>query len=82
MAREDILLTIAEILDVKKEELKENTSLYESLGVDSTEMVEIRIGLKKKFGVEIKEGEISNKQVLKDIVDLVEKKIKEKDGNN
>ncbi|MCM8819886.1 MAG: phosphopantetheine-binding protein [Candidatus Omnitrophica bacterium] len=73
--KEDIISILADVLDVKPEELKEEKSLYDSIGVDSTEMVEVRVALKKRLGVEILEKEITNKQPLKQIIELVEKKL-------
>ncbi|MCM8773626.1 MAG: acyl carrier protein [Candidatus Omnitrophica bacterium] len=74
--KDEVLSLLGETLDVGIEELKEDKSLYESLGVDSTEMVEVRIALKKKLGVELKDGEITNKQTLREIISIIESKKK------
>ena len=72
--KEEIINLIAETLDVDKDELKEDKSLYDSIGVDSTEMVELRVVIKKKLGVELEQGEITNKHTPNQIVEIVEKK--------
>ncbi|MCM8823888.1 MAG: acyl carrier protein [Candidatus Omnitrophica bacterium] len=72
--KDEVFSLLGETLDVGIEELKEDKSLYDSLGVDSTEMVEVRIALKKKLGVELKDGEITNKQTLREIISIVESK--------
>lgn len=71
---DDILDLICTTFDVKKEELKPNTTLYDSLGVDSTEMVELRVAINKKFGVNIEQGEITNKHTPSNIIEVIERK--------
>ncbi len=72
--KEEIINLIAETLDVGKDELKDDQSLYDSIGVDSTEMVELRVVIKKKLGVELEQGEITNKHSLNQIVATVQNK--------
>lgn len=72
--KEEVISLIADVLKVKREEVGENASLYESLGVDSTEMVELAIALTKKLGVEIKSNEIHKNMTPLEIVEFVESK--------
>jgi len=72
--KEEILDLISQTLDVDKDELKEDKSLYDSIGVDSTEMVELRVVIKKKLGVELEQGEVTNKHTPNQIVEIVQKK--------
>ena len=51
---------LSSLLKVKVEELKDETALIDSIGVDSTEMVESVIALEKSFGVNIA-GNIQSK---------------------
>ena len=51
VSKDEIFEVISKILDVKKEEIQEDKKLYDSLGVDSTEMVELTIALSKQFSV-------------------------------
>jgi acyl carrier protein len=72
--QEDILNAIADILDVKVEELTTDKKLYDSIGVDSTEMVELCVSLGKKFGVKIATNEITKFSTPLEITELIEKK--------
>ena len=72
--KEEILDLISQTLDVDKDELVEDKSLYDSIGVDSTEMVELRVVIKKKLGVELEQGEITNKHTPNQIVEIVQNK--------
>ncbi|MBU1112870.1 MAG: acyl carrier protein [Candidatus Omnitrophica bacterium] len=72
--KEDIFELISQTLDVDKNELKEDISLYDSIGVDSTEMVELRVVIKKKLGVELEQGEVTNKHTPNQIAEMVESK--------
>jgi acyl carrier protein len=72
--KEEIVDLICKTLEVKPEEIKADQSLYDSIGVDSTEMVELRVSLNKSLGVELAQGEITNQQTPNQIVEIVDKK--------
>jgi acyl carrier protein len=65
---------IVKLLKVKPEELKDGQTLEQSLGVDSTEMVEICIALQKEFGLELGEKEVTKYQTLDQIAGVVNQK--------
>jgi len=72
--KEDVLEIVCSVLDAKAEEVKLDETLYDALGVDSTEMVELRIAVNKALGIELAQGEITNKQTPNQIVEVIEKK--------
>ena len=65
---------IVQTLSVKPEEIKIEQTLYDSLGVDSTEIVDLRVALEKKFALTIEAKEITKSSSPKDIVGLIENK--------
>lgn len=71
---QDVSNVIVQTLSVKPEEIKEGETLYDSLGVDSTEMVDLRVALEKKFGIKIDAQEITKTSTVKDIATLIETK--------
>ncbi len=72
--KEDVVNAIADILDVKVDEVGESEKLYDSIGVDSTEMVELCVALGKRFGVKIATNEITKSSTPLEITALIEKK--------
>lgn len=62
------------VLDIQPSEIKPAERLNESLGIDSTELVEISVALKKEFGVALGDGEIKKTQTFSDIVKLLNSK--------
>lgn len=72
--KEEVLNLICNTLDIKREELKDGQKLYDSIGVDSTEMVELVITLNKHFGIKIETNEITKFSTPEEIVAAVEKK--------
>ena len=62
------------VLDIKPEEIKSNAKLDESLGIDSTEMVEISVGLKKEFGVKLADNEVKKTHSLNEIIGILKSK--------
>lgn len=66
---------IANLLKVKIEELKDGASLIDSIGVDSTEMVELVIALEKSFGVKLSTKEITKASTIDDIVNNIQSKL-------
>jgi acyl carrier protein len=65
---------IVKLLKVRPDELKDGLSLEQSLGVDSTEMVEICIALQKEFGVSIQEKEVAKQHSPEQIAKVIESK--------
>ena len=75
MAVEDTVKEILhKVLDVKPEDIKPDEKLEESLGVDSTEMVEIAVGLKKALGVNIGDNELKKTHSFNEIVAILKTK--------
>ncbi len=69
--KDRIKKVFVELLRVKPEELKEEARLYDSIGVDSTEMVEAVIALEKEFGVKLSQKEITKFSTLEEIEKVV-----------
>ena len=67
---------LVNLLKIKAEELKDGVSLQESIGVDSTEMVESVIALEKAFGVKLSPKEITKSSSIDDITGVVQAKLK------
>jgi acyl carrier protein len=65
---------IIEILSVQPEEIKMEEKLSDSLGVDSTEMVNVILALEKKFDLHINDKQITKISSLRDIITLIESK--------
>ena len=63
------------LLKVKIDELKDGVTLTESIGVDSTEMVESVIALEKSFGVKLSPKEITKNSTIDDIAANIESKL-------
>ncbi|MDP8290365.1 MAG: phosphopantetheine-binding protein [Candidatus Susulua stagnicola] len=70
----EIIKLISETLDIEEAEVKSDQKLYDSIGVDSTEMVEIVVTLSKHFGLKIETNEITKFSTINEIVDLIERK--------
>lgn len=66
---------LANLLKVKIEELKDDVSLINSIGVDSTEMVESVIALEKTFSVKLSPKEITKNSTIDDIIKVINSKI-------
>ena len=62
------------VLDVHPDEIKPEAKLDQSLGVDSTEMVEIAVGLKKRFGIQIGDNELKKTHSFNEIIDILKSK--------
>ena len=75
MAVEDTVREILNtVLDVKPEEIQPDAKLEESLEVDSTEMVEISVGIKKALNVELADNELKKSHSFNEIVDILKSK--------
>lgn len=63
-----------QVLDVEPAEIKPADKLQQGLGVDSTEMVEISVALKKRFGVSIGDNELKKTHTFNEIVGILQSK--------
>ncbi|MFA6216659.1 MAG: acyl carrier protein [Candidatus Omnitrophota bacterium] len=66
---------LVKLLRVKVEELKDSVTLQESIGVDSTEMVEAIIALEKAFNTKISTKEISKLSTIDEIEQVIQSKL-------
>ncbi len=62
------------VLDIKESEIVPGAKLDESLGIDSTEMVEIAVVIKKEFGEQLKDNELKTTDSFNDIVTILKSK--------
>ena len=62
------------VLDVKPDEIKADAKLDQALGVDSTEMVEIAVGLKKRLNIPIGDNELKKTHSFNEIVTILKSK--------
>ncbi len=67
------------VLDIQEGEIVPGAKLDESLGIDSTEMVEISVVIKKELGVALKDSELKKTQSFNEIVAVL--KSKTEDGS-
>lgn len=65
---------IVATLSVKPEEVKLDQSLYDSLGMDSTELVDLKVALEKKFSIKFSPEEITKSSAPKDIAAIIASK--------
>ena len=62
------------VLDIKESEIIPGAKLDESIGIDSTEMVEISVALKKELGITLKDNELKKTQSFNEIVNVIKSK--------
>ena len=71
---EKIKAVLKKVLDIKESEIVPGAKLDESLGIDSTEMVEISVAIKKELGVVLKDNELKKTHSFNEIVDIIKTK--------
>ncbi len=74
--KKEVKAKVAEIAEIPEEKLKEDAKFVEDLGVDSMMALEIVASIEKKYKVVIPEEEIPKIRTLKDIYELLERKMK------
>ncbi len=70
------------VLDIKESEIIPGAKLDESLDIDSTEMVEIAVVIKKELGVTLKDNELKKTHSFNDIVGILKTKTQSSDGHS
>lgn len=73
-----VIKVIIDQLGVKEEEIKPDASFIEDLGADSLDTVELVMSLEEEFGIEIPDDDAEKAKTVKDVVNYIETKLKEK----
>jgi acyl carrier protein len=68
---------ISKILSFKKK-IKNSHSFENDLEIDSLDKIELFMSIEKKFKIKIHDKEIEKINIVKDLIDLTKKKIKNK----
>lgn len=63
---------ISEQLDVKADEITEDSSIQDDLGADSLDVVDLVMAIEDEFSVEIPEDQVENIKTVGDIVKFIE----------
>lgn len=66
---------LVKLLSLKPEELKDDVSLVNGIGVDSTEMVEAVIALEKTFSTKLSPKEITKFCTISEIEKIIDSKL-------
>lgn len=73
---EKVKAILADQLNVKADKINLESKIVEDLGADSLDVVEMLMSVEDKFNVSVSDEEAVNLKTVKDIVDLLEGKIK------
>jgi len=65
---------LKKVLDIKESEIVPGAKLDDSLGIDSTEMVEISVAIKKEFNITLKDSELKKTMSFNEIVAILKSK--------
>ena len=71
--KEEVSKVLAKRVDVSS--LKEDDSLS-ALGLDSLDLVEVMLEIEEVFNIEFDSNEIEEAKTLRDVLDLINKKVK------
>ncbi len=73
-----VINLVVETLTVVKDRVSLDTDLREDLGVDSLDLVDLVLAVEQEFGIEVRDEDIGeNIRTVRDIVDLLEKYLRE-----
>jgi acyl carrier protein len=64
----------SKVLSIKPDDIKPDAKLYDNLGVDSTEMVEVCVAFKKTFGIDLADNEIKKTHSFDEVVSILKNK--------
>ena len=71
---EKVKAIFQKVLDIKPSEIIPGAKLDESLGIDSTELVEISVAIKKNLNVPLADNELKKSHSFNDIVGILKSK--------
>jgi len=59
-------------LDIDKSEIKSETDIFDDLGADSLDIVELLSALEEEYGIVITDESVNEVRTVKDIADFIE----------
>ena len=75
MEVEKVQERIADVLNVKKDEIKPETTFVDDLGADSLDIFQIIMGIEEEFDIEIDNDEAEKIVTVQDAVDQIKKAV-------
>ena len=70
--REKVIEMMLRFSEKRKEEIREEDDLYNDLGYDSLDTVELTMDMEKEFGVQIDEEYTDKWMTVKDVLDTIQ----------
>lgn len=70
-----VIANLASHLHVLEQKVSEEAELFEDLGADSLDVVELTLLFEEMFHVEISDDDLEQSQTVGQIIDLIEKKV-------
>ena len=70
--KELVIKLVAEHFDISKDTVKLESNVFDDLGADSLDSIELILELEKNFDIEVSDEEIDYIQTVQDILDLVD----------
>ena len=77
--RNKIKEAIANVSDIDLEDIPDDASFQEDLGLDSLVLLEISVDIELHFGLEVSEEDLANLHTIQDAVDLVQQSLVNQD---
>jgi acyl carrier protein len=71
--KQRVLFIVADTLGYFEEEIDDDNSLKDDLGMDSLDQVEICMEIEKEFNINIPDSELENVKTVQDLYSCVEK---------
>lgn len=79
--RDIVAEVLIEEFEIEESDLNDSAKLFDDLGLDSLDYVDLIIALEKKLGLKVDrqkdEGELSEIRRVKDIIEFIQKKMQE-----
>ena len=73
--RNKIKEAISNVSDIDIEDIGDDVSFQEDLGLDSLVLLEISVDIELQFGLEVSEEDLANLHTLQDAVELVQQSL-------
>lgn len=73
--KEEIIELISNVLEINKEDIKEDTNLAADLDIESLDLVDLVAAFEEKYEFEIPDKDVKNLQTVSDIIKYIEEHV-------
>ena len=77
---QEVKTILSKLIGLESSEINDESDLFNDLGVDSLKVIDIVTEIERTYKTEVKDSQLINLRTVKDLVNIAQESLKNKDG--